>query len=261
MSAEACGAAPVLTRGEVRAVCQAQLARDLGCEAEVLDSTQSVVMEWRDLPGRRKYSADPPLLEVVLWNGHCFAACGAALLPWARNYFPRQNAEWLFTPRHLREMEAALSPLGYEIGDAHHFYLPALPCAPAASLGPVRWYEAGELEQFREDPRWNEALAFGEYTPDILAVAALDGAGQPLGMAACSRDGERLWQIGINVQPEARGRGLGANLTALLKDEVLRRGAVPFYGTAESHIFSQNVALNAGFSPAFAYLYAKPKGN
>ena len=50
------------------------------------------------------------------------------------------------------------------------------------------------------------------------------------------------------------------DLTALLKDELLRRDLVPFYGTAESHLASQNVALGAGFRPGFAYLYAKPKG-
>ena len=72
------------------------------------------------------------------------------------------------------------------------------------------------------------------------------------------RDGERLWQIGVNVLPSHRGRGLAAGLTALLKDELLRRGIVPFYGTAQSHIFSLNTARNAGFRPAWAEVWARP---
>jgi len=55
-----------------------------------------------------------------------------------------------------------------------------------------------------------------------------------------------------------RGRGLAAGLTALLKDELLRRGIVPFYGTAQSHIFSLNTARNAGFRPAWAEVWARP---
>lgn len=95
----------------------------------------------------------------------------------------------------------------------------------------------------------------------MLAVAALDRGGRPIAMAGASRDGARLWQIGINVLPSAAGQGLGANLTALLKDELLRRGIVPFYHTEGSHLASLNVGLQAGFRPAFGYLYAQAKGN
>ncbi len=236
-----------------------QLALDLGCDVSLLDDGANHVVLWRDDPGRRRYSADTPMLEVAVWNGKLVAACGEALLPWAQTYFPTRKAEWLFMPRFIREIEGALAPLGYELGNASHFYLPALPWPEAKPLSPVRWYEAAELPQFQNDPRWTDALAFGEFSPDVLAVAAVDDSGRPIAMAACSQDGEKLWQIGINVQPEHRGKGLAANLTALLKDEILRRGAVPFYGTAESHIVSQNVARSAGFRPAFAYLFARPQ--
>ncbi|ALP93777.1 hypothetical protein [Intestinimonas butyriciproducens] len=57
-----------------------------------------------------------------------------------------------------------------------------------------------------------------------------------------------------------RGRGYAAGLPFLLKDALLRRDIVPFYGTAESHIISRNVAIRAGFRPAFGYLYAQTKG-
>ncbi len=245
-----------------KAVWQAaknQLALDLGCEPSLFDDGVNHVVLWQDCPGRRKYSADTPMLEVAIWNGKLVAACGEALLPWAREYFPAQKAQWLFMPRFFREIEAALAPLGYEIGNACHFYLPGLPWSKTEPLSSVRWYEASELPQFQNDPRWTDALAFGEFSPDVLAVAAVDESGQPIAMAACSQDGPKLWQIGINVQPEHRGKGLAVNLTALLKDEILRRGAVPFYGTAESHIISQNVARGAGFRPAFAYLFARPQ--
>lgn len=249
-----------MTQTGLHEIVRDQLALDLGCDPALLDSPENVVTEWRDRPGRRRYNTYAPMLELAIWGGKLAAACGAGLLPWAREYFPGKEAQWLFHPARFREIEAALAPLGYEIGDAHRFYLPDPAAPPAEPLRPVEWYEGAELERFRGDSRWKDALAFQPLYPDRLAAAALDGAGRPIGMAGASQDGARLWQIGVNVLPEYRGRGLGANLTALLKDELLRRGIAPFYGTAESHIFSQNVARRAGFRPAFAYLYAKPKG-
>ena len=68
-----------------------------------------------------------------------------------------------------------------------------------------------------------------------------------------------MWQIGIDVFPEYRGRKVGTNLVTLLKNEILKRGKVPFYGTVNSHFHSQNIAMNAGFFPAWAELYSKAK--
>lgn len=242
-----------------RAITKAQLAQDLGCEPALLDSPHNEVVLWRDCPGRRKYSDQTPVLEVAVWNGKLVAACGEELLEPCRALLGDIPAEWLFSPRYLRQLEQLLGPQGYELGPLRHFYIPRFPLAPVQPLFPVRWYEQSDLEAFRDDDRWTDAVAFGEYSPDILGMAALDEAGEPVGLAACSRDGERLWQIGINVLPAYRGKGCAANLTALLRDEILRRGALPLYSTAESHIHSQNVALNAGFRPVFAYLFAQEK--
>ena len=64
-------------------------------------------------------------------------------------------------------------------------------------------------------------------------------------------------QIGVDVRPDMRGRGLGAMVVGLLRNEIERRGLLPFYGTAMSHIASQKTALRAGFAPAWTELYAQ----
>ena len=77
------------------------------------------------------------------------------------------------------------------------------------------------------------------------------------GMAGVSADGAYLWQIGINVIPAAEGQGLASTLVRMMKEEVLRQGKTPFYGTSESHNVSKLVGLKAGFVPAWTEVYAK----
>jgi len=59
------------------------------------------------------------------------------------------------------------------------------------------------------------------------------------------------------VLPEYRGKGIGTNLVALLKQEMLKCGKISFYGTSVSHIISKNVAINTGFFPAWTEVYSR----
>lgn len=246
-----------MTQQDIKAAARTQLAKDLGCAPALLDTPDNVVVEWQEVPGRRAYSDDTPFFEAAIWNGKLVAAANAALLPWCRDHLLPRQAEWLFLPHNYRRLERGLATFGYQIGDARHFYLPTLPFPAAVPIGSVRWYEQADLEPFRGENTWDEALAFNAHTPDMLAVAALDKTGCPIAMAGASRDGAHLWQIGIRVLPSHMGRGLGINLAALLKDELMLRDIAPLYSTAESHIASQNVGIRAGFLPAFGYLYAQ----
>lgn len=63
-------------------------------------------------------------------------------------------------------------------------------------------------------------------------------------------------QIGVKVEYRVKGRGSGACLVWLLKNEVLWRGLMPFYGTAESHFESQREAYRCGFIPGWWKAYS-----
>ena len=91
----------------------------------------------------------------------------------------------------------------------------------------------------------------------MLGVGAYD-QGQLVGLAACSADGEDMWQIGIDVLPRARGQGIAPALTSRLAKEILARGKVPFYCSAWSNIRSARNACRSGFLPAWAEMTVKP---
>ena len=90
-------------------------------------------------------------------------------------------------------------------------------------------------------------------------MAALDG-GNMVGLAACSEDSPLLWQIGVDVDPFYRGKGIAVSLVRQLAQEVLIRGKVPFYGAAWCNIPSVRCALSAGFVPVWNEITAIPLG-
>ena len=67
-----------------------------------------------------------------------------------------------------------------------------------------------------------------------------------------------MWQIGIDVLPEYRGRGIGKTLVTLLKNEAEKRGALPYYGTSLSNLASWKIALGSGFAPAWVETESRP---
>jgi len=90
--------------------------------------------------------------------------------------------------------------------------------------------------------------------PDMLAVLAKKG-GDIVGIAGASDDCAKMWQVGMDVLPEYRNNGIAAYLVNRLTLEIMKRGFVPYYGTASSNIASQRVAHRAGFYPAWCCAY------
>ena len=112
--------------------------------------------------------------------------------------------------------------------------------------------EQQDIAPFYGREEFSNALCdrFHPEGPDVLAVIALDGENIMV-MAGCSADTPEMWQIGIDVLPQYRGKGVARTLVTLLKEEAQRRGALPFYGTSLSNIGSWRTAIDSGFIPAW----------
>ena len=121
-----------------------------------------------------------------------------------------------------------------------------------------------QVESFRGDKRYSNALGFSERRPDVLVLAAyaVDGAGDtegagipanadPVAMVGMSDDSPIMRQIGIDVLPAFRGAGIASALVRDAARLTLAEGYLPFYGTSPSHMLSQRVALNAGLVPTW----------
>ena len=87
-------------------------------------------------------------------------------------------------------------------------------------------------------------------------MGAYDGE-ELVGLAGCSADCGDMWQIGVDVLPGHRRRGVASALTSRLALEVFQRGKVPFYCAAWCNMKSVRNALKCGFRPAWVEMTAR----
>ena len=90
-------------------------------------------------------------------------------------------------------MDDALRPWGWTVANAHPFFAPDLTCPPASVEFPAAWYEQAELERFRGDGRWTDALAFQR-----AVLEKLEGDTPVLGVV---REGFPGWTKAIVTHP------------------------------------------------------------
>lgn len=103
---------------------------------------------------------------------------------------------------------------------------------------------------------WSNALCKERKDKDVLAVGAYDN-GKLIGLAGCSADCETMYQIGIDVLPAYRKKGIASALTSRLALETIALGKVPFYCAAWSNIKSVRNAIKCGFRPAWVEMTAR----
>lgn len=230
-----------------------QIAIDYCCSGNDVMDRQNHFTQHCFLEGRRRFQENECILKIAVINGKVLFTGNHEMISWCRNEYAGVSSDWFFEVKNLRRLNDRLHQEGYQIEMLHPFYISEQRTAVHTGDCVIRWYEGNEIEQFRGDERYSKAFSFDENAPDVLGVAALH-EGQILGIAGVSYDSPTMWQIGIDVSPAHRNAGIGQMLVSLLKNEVLRRGRLPYYGTSISHIASQRVALGAGFCPAWVEL-------
>ena len=229
-----------------------QLSKDYNCTIDDFNNNENLITNLKEIIGARKYNNDKEILKILIFNGKLVVSAEEAIKGWCIENLLPFPGDWLFLYSVLRRIDKKLNEFGYEIEDTHHYYLPIDENYVDTNNLKLKFYEKDEILQFKDDSRFDETFAFNENYPDVLAVAALDNEGNIIGMAGASEDSNIMWQIGVNVLPEAKGNGVATTIVKALKNEILKRGKIPFYGTVESHIISQKVALKSGFYPVFA---------
>lgn len=244
-----------MTSREMIVLAQKESARLLGCRQEDLAGSADLVITRENAQGKRGKAA--PFCFFVSYGSCTVASADPAALEAIRIYFKRfpRQADRMEVPA-LYTLNKLLKPMGYGVCFQSEYFLPLRFSEAKASSLKTELLVTEQLAELNSS-QWPNALTAHHRHLDRLGVAALDG-GNMVGLAACSEDSPLLWQIGVDVDPFYRGKGIAVSLVRQLAQEVLIRGKVPFYGAAWCNIPSVRCALSAGFVPVWNEITAIP---
>jgi len=247
----------MLTNKDILRIAMEQSAADIGCRAEDFVSDKSVIVPLKLGPNAKRYYQLPIGCNFISYGSNVVAAATDETADIVAEYISKFEFYHCFETPNMHWLNERLSPLGLTTCFMAEYYLPdvnrltELPCE----------YELKVLEKGQFDnlylPEWSNALCSDRKHLDVLALGAYDG-GKLIGLAGCSADADEMWQIGVDVLPEYRRKGIASALTSKLALEILERGKVPFYCTAWSNIRSVRNAVKSGLIPAWAEMTIKP---
>ena len=239
-----------MTNQEILAIAMRQSAIDLGCQPEDFTRQEPVIVTSGISPDARKYLKQPYLAYFVSYGSNIVASVGPELRNIVQDYLRKYPLVHTFEPPHMHVLHNALSRYDCGVGKTSEYWLPDVSAVSALDCE----YETKVLthEDFADlyRPEWSNALCKKRAELDVLGVGAYDGE-RLIGLAGCSADCENMWQIGVDVLPEYRRRGIAAALTSQLAVEILKRNKVPFYCCAWCNLASARNAIKSGFRPAW----------
>ena len=202
-----------MTRKEMFYTAMKQSAEDMGCRPEDFMREDNVITAFRLGRNARKYLTEPITGNFVSYGSNTVAAVSDEIRDIVTEYLKMYKFYFLFGMPSLNWLNDRLSQAGYRISNMAAYYLPDSERIPDIRCG----YETRVLvqEDFAELylPQWGNALCEDRKELDVLGVGAYDD-GELIALAACSADCDDMWQIGVDVLPAYRRRGIA---TLLLK--------------------------------------------
>ena len=246
-----------MTTQDIIRIAMSQSAEDIGCEAEDFLSDRNIVVPFKLGSRAKKYYKLPIGCNFISYGNNVVAAASDGLLDLVNEYVRRFDFYHCFETPNMHWLNRRLEPFGQTVCFMAEYYLPdlgrlaKLPCRYE-----IRLLEKADLEELYL-PEWSNALCRDRKKLDVMGVGAYDD-GKLIGLSGCSADAGEMWQIGVDVLPEYRKRGIASAITSRLGLEILARDKVPFYCSAWSNIRSVRNAIKSGFLPAWAEMTIKP---
>ncbi|MBQ1238646.1 MAG: GNAT family N-acetyltransferase [Ruminococcus sp.] len=245
-----------MTNKEILEIALQQSAYDCNCTAADFLSEQNVVTISKANAKARKYVPLPLECDLVSYGNNIVAQVSERTKSAVSEYINKFDAYHCFETPQINMLNDLLAPFDLKVCFMAEYFLPDVTKLKELDCG----YELRVL--YKEDfadlytEQWSNCFTFDDRERDVLAVGAYDN-GKLTGLAGCSADCEMMVQIGVDVLPAYRRKGIASAVTSKLALEVLALGKVPFYCAAWSNIRSVRNAVKSGFRPAWVELTAR----
>ena len=251
-----------MNNDEIYKIAMEQSAVDLNCRPEDFLKDEHVVAISAVHPEARKYLSLPFECQLVSYGNNIVASVDERMALSVESYIHRYSMEHCLSTPNLYMLNAELAKVetfqekGVSACFMAEYFLPDMNVFQVKHCAFETRVLTGEDFSELYIPEWSNALCEMRKQLDVLGMGAYDGE-RLIGLAGCSADCDTMWQIGIDVLPEYRKKGIAAALTTQLAWDILERGKVPFYCAAWSNIRSVRNAISSGFRPAWVELTAR----
>lgn len=245
-----------MTNQEILEIALQQSAYDCNCNPEDFLLEENKVVLSQKHEKARVYLPLPLECDLVSYGNNIVAQVSPRMKEVVETYITKYAVARCFESPNVIALNEKLAEFGYKVCFMAEYFLPdmnvlkEIPCD----------YELRVLypEDFKDcyTDQWGNALCCDRKHLDKLAVGAF-ADGKLVGLAGCSADCEMMYQIGVDVLPEYRKKGIASSITSRLALEILKIGKVPFYCAAWSNVRSVRNAIKSGFRPAWVELTAR----
>lgn len=247
-----------MTNQEILNIALQQSAYDCNCKPEDFMKDTNVVTLSKKHPKARCYLPLPLKCDLVSYGSNIVAQTSEQLADIITAYIEKYPVERCFETPNMHVLNESLRPYDLEVCFMAEYFLPdvtklqKLPCEYELKV-----LHADDFAELYTD-EWSNALCKDRKDKDVLGVGAYDGDSL-IGLAGCSADCETMWQIGVDVLPAYRKKGIASALTSYLAHKTIALGKVPFYCAAWSNIKSVRNAIKSGFRPAWVEITARER--
>ena len=183
-------------------------------------------------PKARKYLPLPFECDLVSYGNNIVAQVSERTRNAVEEYIGRYDVHRCFETPFIDVLNELLIPFDLKVCFMAEYFLPDVTKLRELDCG----YELRVLHKkdFADlyTEQWSNCLTFHDRERDVLAVGAYDN-GRLIGLAGCSADCETMYQIGVDVLPEYRRKGIASAVTSrrmsssFIKTAVIRKAGPP----------------------------------
>lgn len=227
----------VMNRNEIMKNVRSYLAKHLNCSVEELQKNDTVFVA----NDNKNY----PFLEICTMGQAVIVSASSAIIPQLQNLFKGKSRDEIFECPFI---------YGQSI-----FYIPDDKMLRKLPFNPGFEYEllqGDEIQKLKDVEGFDNSLTFDESgrASACIVLCAMKGK-EIVALAGASQESEKMWEVGVDVKPAYRNRGLATTLVNNLACTILEQGIVPFYCASTTNVGSQAVAHRSGFIPCWVSTY------
>jgi len=233
---------------EVAKIVKKHLSKEYNCAENDFDSYKIVVTELKENGNKA--------MKAACFGSSAIFSVLPKMVPDFKRIFEGKNPDWIFETNSLIMLAEILYLHGHTIDDMYQYSVPDFSLPKTDAKYDIEIIESG-FDKFKSEPLAAGVFDLESHGPIVLMLRAKKN-GKTIAVAGAYDEGDSLWQINLAVAEEERFGFAGENVLAVIKDAVIAKGKIPYFGGPFCKI-SPNTANSAGFFPCWTQIVSRPR--